>query len=255
MGGCWTVRWSGVEMAEHVIVWDLETIPDLEAYAAANGLDRQPEAQIREALGDKFPKLIYHAIVCIGALVAERREGGWSVIASGAPHIGERSEKLLIEDFVKKIGDLQPQLVTFNGTSFDLPVLRYRAMLHRVSAPGLISRAYFNRYTEDALDLCDVLASFNSQSRVTLHELCRAIGLPGKPESVDGGNVEALYRAGRITDISDYCETDVVNTYRVWLRYELFRGRLSQEGFLGSEDNLVGYIRDRTSKAHLGQFI
>jgi predicted PolB exonuclease-like 3'-5' exonuclease len=162
-------------MAEHLIVWDLETIPDLSAYAAANGLEGQAEAQIRESLGDKFPKLIYHSIVCIGALVAERRDGVWSVVASGAPHTGERSEKLLIEDFVNRIEELQPQLVTFNGNSFDLPVLRYRAMLHRVSAPGLLSRAYFNRYTEDALDLCDVLGSFSSQGRVTLDELCRAI--------------------------------------------------------------------------------
>jgi 3'-5' exonuclease len=242
-------------MGEHVIVCDLETIPDLAAFAAANGLEGKSDAEIRDAMGNKFPKHIYHSIVCIGALVAERRDNLRCVIASGAPHIGERSEKLLIEDFVNKISELQPQLVTFNGNSFDLPVLRYRAMLHRVSAPGLLARSYFNRYSEDTLDLCDVLASFNSQSRATLHEICRALGLPGKPDSVDGGSVEMLYRAGRINEIAEYCETDVVNTYRVWLRYELFRGRLSHEGFLASEDNLIGYIRDRVSKKHLARFL
>ena len=61
-----------------------------------------------------------------------------------------------------KIAALSPQLVTFNGSSFDLPVLRYRAMVHGVAAPGLSVRQYFHRYTEDAIDLCDVLSSFSS---------------------------------------------------------------------------------------------
>lgn len=242
-------------MRENLIVCDLETVPDLRAFAAANGLEGKPFDEVRAALGDKFPKHLYHSIVCIGALVAERRDGLWHVIASGAPHVGERSEKQLIEDFVAKIADLQAQLVTFNGTGFDLPVLRYRAMLNRVSAPGLSARSYFNRYTEDAVDLCDVLASYSSNAKATLHEICRTFGLPGKPGEVDGGSVEELFRAGRLNDIAKYCETDIMNTYRVWLRYELFRGRLSQQEFLASEENIVAFIRERPGKAHLAQFL
>jgi hypothetical protein len=92
--------------------------------------------------------------------------------------------------FVDRIAQLTPQLITFNGTSFDLPVLRYRAMVHGIAAPGLSSRPYFNRYTEDAIDLCDVLSSFTAQGKVTLHELCRAMGLPGKPSGISGEEVE-----------------------------------------------------------------
>src|SRR6478735_2523412 len=147
-------------MQPTVIVWDLETVPDLAGFAAANDLVGKSDAEIREAIGDKFPKHIYHSIVCIGALVAHREPDYWTVDALGAPHVGERSEKELIQAFVDKIADLSPQLVTFNGNSFDLPVLRYRAMVNGISAPGLLARPYFNRYTEDALDLCDVLASF-----------------------------------------------------------------------------------------------
>jgi 3'-5' exonuclease len=134
-----------------VIVWDIETVPDLKGFAAANGHTGKSDDEVRAELGDKFPKHIYHSIICIGALVAHREEGGhWVVDALGAPHVGERSEKELIASFVDKIAALSPQLVTFNGSSFDLPVLRYRAMVHGVAAPGLASRPYFNRYTEDA---------------------------------------------------------------------------------------------------------
>ena len=68
--------------------------------------------------------------------------------------IEPRAEKELIQAFVDRIDQLKPRLVTFNGSSFDLPVLRYRAMVNRVSAPGLAKRNYFNRYTDDAIDLC-----------------------------------------------------------------------------------------------------
>jgi 3'-5' exonuclease len=113
-------------MNNSIIVWDLETVPDLRGYAAANGLSASTDGEVREAIGDKFPKHIYHSIVCIGALVAHREQGGWVVDALGAPHVGDRTEKQLITAFVDRIAELSPQLVTFNGNSFDLPVLRNR---------------------------------------------------------------------------------------------------------------------------------
>src|SRR3984893_8130269 len=159
-----------------VIVWDIETVPDIKGFATANGHDGKSDDEVRAELGDKFPKHIYHSMICIGALVAHQEDGcGWKVDALGAPHVGDRSEKELITSFVEKIAALSPQLITFNGSSFDLPVLRYRAMVHGVTAPGLAARPYFQRYTEDAVDLCDVLSSFSSQAKATLHELCRVM--------------------------------------------------------------------------------
>jgi predicted PolB exonuclease-like 3'-5' exonuclease len=228
-------------MKPSVIVWDLETVPDLAGFAAANDLIGKRDADIREVLGNKFPKHIYHTIVCIGALVACRESDRWTV-----------SEKQLISAFCDKIAELTPQLVTFNGNSFDLPVLRYRSMIHGVSAPGLAVRPYFNRYTEDAVDLCDILSSFAPHTKASLNELSKIMGMPGKPESIDGSDVERYFLDGRIKEIANYCETDVVNTYRVWLRYELFRGRLTESDHEASERNLAEYIKARSNtKPHL----
>ena len=127
----------------------------------------------------------------------------------GAPHVGQRTEKELIESFVNKIGQLSPQLVTYNGCSFDLPVLRYRAMIHEVFAPGMHNRAYYHRYTDDNVDLCYVLSSFSYGGKVKLDELSRIMGLPGKPDGMDGSQVEAYFNAGRMQEIADYCRSDV----------------------------------------------
>jgi 3'-5' exonuclease len=232
----------------HVLAWDIETVPDISGFAAANDLLGKTADEVRAAIGDKFPKHIYHSIICIGALIAHHDGDQWVVDALGAPHVGERSEEELIASFVDRIAELKPQLVTFNGSSFDLPVLRYRAMVHKVSAIGLSARPYFNRYSDDAMDLCDVLSSFAPRAKSTLHELCRVMGLPGKPDEIHGAEVEKYFHAGRIKEIADYCESDVVNTYRVWLRYELFRGNLTDAAFHASEANLTEFITARSSR-------
>jgi hypothetical protein len=97
--------------------------------------------------------------------------------------------------------------------------------------------------------MCDVLSP---QNKASLHELCRVMGLRGKPDGVGGADVERYYREGRIAEVAAYCETDVVNTYRVWLRHELFRGRLSEYGLQVSEANLSDYRGSHSNtKPHL----
>jgi len=232
---------------DNVIVWDLETIPDLDGYAAVRSLTTQAPDEVREALGQAFPKLIFHKIICIGALISSRTDDGCFVRTLGAPNVGSRSEYDLIQSFVDKIRELSPTLVTFNGSSFDLPVLRYRAMRYAISAPGLDARPYFHRYTEDAIDLCDVLSSFDQRARVSLNDLAKLLGFAGKPENMDGSQVEQLYKDGRLAEIASYCESDVVETYRVWLRYELFRGTLTPSQYAWSESNLQSFLRSRSS--------
>ncbi len=128
-------------------------------------------------------------------------------------------------------------------------------MVHSISAPGLSARPYFNRYTEDAMDLCDALASFSAQGKATLDELCKIMGFCGKPAGIHGGEVARYCQEGRVKEVADYCETDIVNTYRLWLRHEFFRGRLTPAQYKSSEGSLEQFIRTRRdTKSHLLYF-
>jgi predicted PolB exonuclease-like 3'-5' exonuclease len=158
----------------------------------------------------------------------------------------------LIRDFIEKIGQLRPQLITFNGHSFDLPVLRYRAMVNRVPAAGLQVRQYFRRYTEDALDLCDVLGSYVPGAKVKLDDVSKILGLSGKPVGIDGSRVEEMVLAGQIEEVARYCESDVLNTYRVWLVYELFRGSMTAQELDWSEAQIRDFVQvRRATNPHL----
>jgi len=78
------------------------------------------------------------------------------------------------------------------------------------------------------------------------------MGMQGKPDGMHGGEVPRYCLDGRNKEVADYCETDIVNTYRVWLRYELFRGRLTNAELEATETALFEFIkyaptRSRTS--------
>jgi 3'-5' exonuclease len=227
--------------------FDLETIPSTETLARLYGLDSCDDETAAEILGDKFASLPLHKVVVIAALLAERVDGIWHVRSLGAPHIGQRSEAGLISAFADRLADLRPTLVSYNGGSFDLPVLRYRAMIHGIAAPGLTDE-YFRRYGTRHVDLCDLLANFHPRAKVGLDDLCKMMGLPGKPEGIDGSKVWEAVQQGQIQRVADYGETDVVNTYRLWLRHELFRGALTPAQLEASEADLAGYIRARLAE-------
>ena len=113
-------------------------------------------------------------------------------------------------------------------------------------------RQYFHRYTEDALDLCDVLGSYVPGVKVKLDEVTKILGLPGKPEGIDGSRVEEMVSAGQIEEVARYCESDVLNTYRVWLIYESFRGAITAEQLAWSEGQIRKFVANRkTTNPHL----
>ncbi len=230
----------------NVLVFDIETIPDTDGARRLDaGLAGLDDAQVADAMfhlrrqetGSDF---IRHHLQRVVAISAVLRSGSqlrvWSL---GTPQSGEAE---LIQRFFDGIGKYTPTLVSWNGGGFDLPVLHYRALLHGVQAPrywetvdsepGLRYNHYLARFHWRHTDLMDVLAGYQPRACAPLDEIATLLGLPGKL-GMDGSKVWDAYRAGRLDAIRAYCETDVLNTYLVWLRFELMRGNLGPEGYAG----------------------
>lgn len=250
----------------NVFVFDIETIPDVESGRRLYGLQGLSDRDVakvmfhkqRQASGTEFLRHHLHRIVAISAaLNSGDRLKVWSL---GAP---ESSEKELIERFFEGLERFTPMLVSWNGGGFDLPVLHYRAMLRRVRAArywevGEEDTAfrwnnYLNRFHHRHTDLMDVLSGYQSRAVVSLHELATMMGFPGKL-GMNGEQVWARYLAGDIEGIRNYCETDVLNTYLLYLRYELMRGRLSDDGY-DVECERVRSMLEREDKPHLREFV
>jgi predicted PolB exonuclease-like 3'-5' exonuclease len=233
-----------------LLVFDIETVPDTDAVPNLTGFD-DPDVTSRRAEIERyhlevtegrnpFPRQPFHKVVAISFLRAEieRSEGGETYYllelrSGGTP---ESSERELVAGFFQFFERHRPRLVSFNGRSFDLPVLKYRAMVHGIAAPFLYAagdkwESYTSRYATDwHCDLLELLSDFGASARVKLGEVCAVFGLPGK-FGIAGGDVAALYDAGRIGEIRDYCETDVLNTWLVYLRTQLHRGVLGREAY------------------------
>jgi 3'-5' exonuclease len=97
-----------------------------------------------------------------------------------------------------------------------------------------------------------VLGSYVPGVKVKLDEVTKILGLPGKPEGIDGSRVEEMVRAGQIEEVARYCESDVLLTYRVWLVYELFRGVINAEQLAWSEGQIRDFVANRkTINPHL----
>jgi predicted PolB exonuclease-like 3'-5' exonuclease len=148
----------------------------------------------------------------------------------------EQSEAEIIQRFFDGIEKFTPQIVSWNGGGFDLPVLHYRGLIHGVSrrATGIWATAtmhdsrdfkwnnYISRYHTRHLDLMDLLAMYQPRANAPLDDLAKLMGFPGKL-GMDGSKVWEAWQNGEIAGIRDYCETDVMNTYLV---FAAFRGEL-----------------------------
>jgi len=150
----------------------------------------------------------------------ERRDDPWS----------DLRERHLLEDFSRFVGRARPVLVTYNGRSFDLPVIVMRSLCHAIALPWYYrDRDVRYRYSaEGHLDLCDWLADHGAARAGKLDAIARLIGLPGKI-GVDGSQVEGLYRAGQLASIQRYCLADVTQTALLFLRFRLLQGQIAPE--------------------------
>lgn len=145
----------------------------------------------------------------------------------------------------------EPTLVSFNGRTFDIPLLELAAFRFGLSQPNwfdLTSKSFEqprNRYNVSAhFDLQDFLTNYGA-SRLTggLDLIATLLGKPGKMD-VEGCMVQDMYEAGKLSEISDYCQCDVLDTYFVFLRSQVMLGRISIE----RESALV-----KGAKAYLAQ--
>ncbi|MBY0377534.1 MAG: 3'-5' exonuclease [Gammaproteobacteria bacterium] len=250
----------------NIFVFDIETIPDCEA---ARRLHHSPEwnnsdaanalfAEAREQNGRDFlPHYLQKIIVISAVLKTPQGIKVWSLGQEDA------DEKELITRFFDGIERFSPVLVSWNGSGFDLPVLHYRALLQGVTAPRYWENGnndnqfrwnnYLNRYHERHLDLMDVLAAYQAKAYAPLDRIATLLGYPGKM-GMAGDQVWPAYQQGQLSAIRDYCETDVLNTYLVYLRFEQIRGHLSAIDYQTACDELRQYL-SAENKTHFNEFI
>jgi predicted PolB exonuclease-like 3'-5' exonuclease len=221
------------------LVFDIETVPDVAGLRRLHGLGADvPDTDVaemalhrrRQATGSDFLPLHLHRVVAIACALRDRESlRVWSL---GEPGEGEGQ---LVQRFFDGIDRYTPQLVSWNGSGFDLPVLHYRGMVHGVSARRYWDLGdddrdfkwnnYISRYHTRHLDVMDLLALYQPRANAPLDEVAQLLGFPGKI-GMDGGGVWRAFQAGELAAIRAYCETDVVNTYLVYLRFQLLRGLL-----------------------------
>jgi predicted PolB exonuclease-like 3'-5' exonuclease len=228
----------------NVFAFDIETVPDVEGGRRIYNLGPLSDEEVARAMvarrrqetgGSEFLRLHLHRIVAIAAVL--RTGDRLKIWSLGEP---DSPEQELVQRFFAGIDRYRPTLVSWNGSGFDLPVLHYRSLIHGVSAPmywevgeqesGFRWNHYLGRFHFRHTDLMDVLAGYQMRAFAPLDEMATLVGLPGKM-GMNGAQVWESYRAGEIVRIRNYCETDALNTYLLYLRFELCRGRLGREEY------------------------
>ena len=250
-----------------VLVFDIEAVPDTEGLRKIHGLGPQLAAadiaemafqSRRQAVGNDFLQLHLQKIVTISCALRDKDDFRvWSLGSA------TDSEAELIRRFFEGIEKYSPQLVSWNGGGFDLPVLHYRSLVHGIQARRYWDMGeddrdfkwnnYLSRYHTRHLDLMDILALYQPRANAPLDELAKLMGFPGKL-GMDGSQVWHAFQAGELAAIRNYCETDVVNTYLVFLRFQFMRGVFDNEQYQ-RECELVRFTLSKSSEPHWQEFL
>lgn len=249
----------------HCFSFDIETIPDVEFGRRMWDLDGLSDEDVatamtfmrQQATGNDFLPLHQHRVVAIS--VALRTADTFRVWSLGE---ADADEAEIVSRFFAGIERYTPDLVSWNGGGFDLPVLHYRALKHGIQAPRYWEMGdddrefrfnnYLSRFHWRHVDLMDVIAGFQPRGRASLDQIAVMLGFPGKL-GMSGDKVWQCWLDGGIEDIRNYCETDVLNTFLVYLRFEHMRGNLD-DADLEREFELVRSTLAGMGKAHLDEF-
>lgn len=251
----------------NVLVFDIETIPDVDAGRQIYELGDLPDEDVarvmfnkrREQTGDSdFLRHHLHRVCAISVVL---RQGSSVKVWSIGEETSDEAE--LVQRFFDGVDKYTPTLVSWNGGGFDLPVLHYRALKHGVAAPRYWETGdddqsfrwnnYLSRYHSRHTDLMDVLSGYQPRAVAPLDQVAVMLGYPGKM-GMSGAKVWDEFVAGNIAAIRNYCETDVLNTYLVYLRFELIRGHITQEAWQSEHELLRNMLRDE-GRAHLTEFL
>lgn len=201
------------------LVLDIETIPDLEVYTP-------PEVPIGEERPFALPYAHRPVVIGLAWLDGEFALKRLGVVGH------DDDEASMLADFSQFVESNRPDLITWNGRNFDLPVIALRCLRHGIGLRWFYQgRGYRYRYSSKGhLDLCDVFSEHGAARHLKLNAVARLIGLPGKI-GVSGSQVEGLYRAGQLETIRNYCLSDVVQTAFVFLRYRLLSGQFGEDEY------------------------
>jgi len=249
-----------------VLAFDIETVPDVAGIRKLHDLPADlPEAEVAEVAfqkrrvlsnNDFLPPHLQRVVVISCVL---RNDDGVRVFSIGEPESGEAAA---IQRFFEGINKYTPQIVSWNGRNFDLPVLVARGLIQGVAAACFWDTGqdnkdakwanYINRFHDRHLDLMDVLAMYGGRGS-PLDEVSRLAGFPGKL-GVGGAGVWDAYRKGAIGPIRDYCETDCANTYLLYLRFQLMRCALTREQY-DAELALLRAFIEKQNLAHWREFL
>lgn len=224
-----------------IIAFDIETIPDPEIGRRIMGCEGDDEAVIREMVkrrlaetenAQEYPQLPWHRVISICATMLGPESGQVSIRSIGDAAQDERGA--LSQFFALFKREPPPRLISWNGSGFDLPVLRYRAMLHGVVAPGFYRSEgdfrfnnYQNRYHDLHLDLMDALTGYGASSRIKLDAFCRTLGLPGK--SFIERPIYEHYLSNELPLLVEYCKLDTLATLLAFLAFAHHRGELPRD--------------------------
>lgn len=227
-----------------ICVFDCETIPDFKLIREIYGFKGSDKEVADEAFeaqkvktGSTFLPVIFHEVVAISAVIAD----DFGMFERVSTMRGENEHDML-KSFLSFIDKQSPKLVSFNGRGFDLPMLMCRAMKYNLSC-----QAYFDfdnkelnktkwdnykaRYSDRFhVDLMDNISDFGAIRGLNLDTLCTMLGLPGKYD-VSGDQVIELFLNNELEKIKEYCESDVLNTYWLYLKYELLKGNLTKDDY------------------------
>jgi hypothetical protein len=248
-----------------VLAFDIETVPDVAGIRKLHGLPADlADAEVAEVAfqkrrvqtGSDFLGPQLQRVLVISCVL---REGDGLKVFS----LGEGAEKDLIQRFYDGIERLVPQLVSWNGGGFDLPVLNYRALINGVAAPKFWDQgeedkefrfnSYLGRYHARHLDLMDVLAMYQPRNNAPLDDVAQLAGFPGKV-GVGGAEVWGAYLAGKTAEIRAYCEADTVNTYLLYLRFQRLRGAFTAAQY-DKEAALVRATLEKRTEPHWREFL